>query len=57
MPTPMLFDPHHAPLDVESALWFGALLLASGHKVDVVPDELDLVMATYFGLFRPVAQA
>jgi hypothetical protein len=53
----MLFDPHHELLNVESALWFGALLLASGHEVDVVPDELDLVMATYFGLFRPVAQA
>jgi hypothetical protein len=53
----MLFDPHHDLLNVESALWFGALLLASGHEVDVVPAELDLVMATYFGLFRPVAQA
>jgi hypothetical protein len=43
--------------DFAGALWTGELLLASGADVDVFPDELDELVAAFFSLFRPTAQA
>ena len=52
---PIGFEPLLA--DFAGALWTGELLLASGAQVDVLPDELDTLLAVFFRLFRPRAQA
>lgn len=53
----MLFDPRYVYFDVDHTLWLGALMLASGHQVDVIPDALDDVIAAYFRLFPPLVRA
>jgi hypothetical protein len=57
MPASPLFDSRYLLVDVENALWLGALLLASGHEIEVCPGELDHEMVAYFALFRPLVQA
>jgi hypothetical protein len=43
--------------DFAGAVWTGELLLASGAEVDVFPEELDELVAAFFAMFRPSAQA
>jgi hypothetical protein len=45
------------PRSFAGAVWTGELLLASGVEIDVFPHELDELVAAFFRLFRPTAQA
>ena len=44
-------------MDVNAALWLGALMLASGSITDPFPAELEEVAARYFALIPPTAKA
>lgn len=44
-------------LDVNDALWIGALMLASGSIRDPFPAEFEEVAAKYFELFPPITKA